>query len=264
MKRASSVFLVVVVFSMFALLVVAAASNSRLLFAMAVVCLALLAYGTLDGAALRWPWALLGCLHAIAGRVAGRESSFKVTPKGRSGAAPLPTRVVCPYLLLALASATPALLGLNAGQAHGYYTLALINVGLYMTAAVAILALHIFEHPRQLRAGVIRRSVGKIAATAVSASIALSAVVAPGVLVAPETVSALQPKPFPLAASFTSSLVLGVTTDALAKNSTVPWGAGDLTAVNAFEQTAHAHAGVVGVQAGRIRAVDRSGAARGL
>jgi amino acid transporter len=74
------VFLVVVVFSMFALLVVAAASNSRLLFAMArdrllpgsrllarvnpttatpipalvtslVVCLALLAYGTLDGAA---------------------------------------------------------------------------------------------------------------------------------------------------------------------------------------------------------------------
>jgi amino acid transporter len=74
------VFLVVVVFSMFALLVVAAASNSRLLFAMArdrllpgsrllarvdpttatpipalvtslVVCLVLLAYGTLDGAA---------------------------------------------------------------------------------------------------------------------------------------------------------------------------------------------------------------------
>ena len=76
----TAVFLVIVVFSMFALLVVAAASNSRLLFAMArdgllpgsgalrrvngrtatpvvalvtslVVCLVLLAYGTLDGAA---------------------------------------------------------------------------------------------------------------------------------------------------------------------------------------------------------------------
>ncbi|MCD2189795.1 APC family permease [Actinomycetospora soli] len=76
----TDVFLVVVVFSMFALLVVAAASNSRLIFAMArdgllpasralsrvnaatatpvfalvvslVLCLALLGYGTLDGAA---------------------------------------------------------------------------------------------------------------------------------------------------------------------------------------------------------------------
>lgn len=75
----TGVFLVIVVFSMFALLVVAAASNSRLLFAMArdrllpgsgllrrvhpttatpipalltslVICLVLLAYGTLDGA----------------------------------------------------------------------------------------------------------------------------------------------------------------------------------------------------------------------
>jgi hypothetical protein len=61
--------------------------------------------------------------------VTGREFAFKGTPKGRSGAAPVPMRVVIPYLLLALASATPALLGINAGKAHGYYTLAAIIDG---------------------------------------------------------------------------------------------------------------------------------------
>lgn len=194
---------------------------------------------------VRWPWALFGCFHAIAGRVMGREFSFKVTPKGRAGAAPLPMRVVTPYLLLALASATPALLGIDAGRAHGYYTLALINVALYMTAATAILALHVYEHPRALRLRVLRSSVGKIAATATSGLVTLSAVVAPGFLVAPDAVIARQPQPFPLAASAHRSLVLGVTTDALAKNSTTPWRTADLGAVNAFEQTAHAHLGIV-------------------
>jgi cellulose synthase (UDP-forming) len=194
---------------------------------------------------VRWPWALFGCFQAIAGRLTRREFSFKVTPKGRTGAAPLPMRIVAPYLLLALASATPALLGLNAGRAHGYYTLALINVALYMTAAVAILALHIYEHPRALRLSVLRSSVGKMAATAGSGLIVLSAVVSPGFLVAPDVVSARQPQPFPLATSPTRSLVLGVTTDALAKNSTTPWTTHDLAAVNGFEQTAHAHVGIV-------------------
>jgi cellulose synthase (UDP-forming) len=194
---------------------------------------------------VRWPWALFGCFQAIAGRVSGREFSFKVTPKGRAGVAQLPMRVVIPYLLLALISATPALLGLNAGQAHGYYTLALINVGLYMTAAVAILGLHVYEHPRALRVKVIRGSVGKIVAIAASGALTLSALVAPGFLVVPEVVSARQSQPFPVAATPHRSLVLGVTTDALAKNSTTPWRIADLGAVNAFEQTAHAHVGIV-------------------
>jgi len=194
---------------------------------------------------VRWPWALFGCFHAIAGRVMGREFSFKVTPKGRAGAAPLPMRVVTPYLLLALASATPALLGINAGRAHGYYTLALINVALYMTASVAILGLHVYEHPRALRLRVLRSSVGKIAATVTSGLVTLSAVVAPGFLLAPDAVIARQPQPFPLAVASPRSLVLGVTTDALAKNSTTPWGTRDLVGVNAFEQTARAHASIV-------------------
>ena len=194
---------------------------------------------------VRWPWALFGCLHSVAGHVTGKEFGFKVTPKGRAGAAPLPMRVVSPYLLLALASATPALLGIDAGRAHGYYTLALINVALYMTAAVAILALHVSEQPRQLRAGVLRSCVGKITATAASGLIALSAVAAPGFLVATDAVSAQPLRAFPLARAPHRSLILGVTTPALAKNSTTPWTTGDLAAVDAFEQTAHAHAGIV-------------------
>ena len=84
-----------------------------------------------------------------------------MTPKSRAGAAPLPMRAVSPYLLLALASATPALLGLDAGPARGYYTLAMINVALYMTAAVAILALHVYEHPRRAAADVMRGCLPK-------------------------------------------------------------------------------------------------------
>jgi cellulose synthase (UDP-forming) len=193
---------------------------------------------------VRWPWALFGCFQAIAGRVAGREFSFKVTPKGRAGVAPLPMRVVIPYLLLALVSATPALLGLNAGRAQGYYTLALVNVGLYMIAAVAILGLHVYEHPRALRVEVLRGSLGKIVAIAASGMIVLSAVVAPGFLVVPDVVSAHQPEPFPAAAD-PPRLVLGVTTAALAENSTTPWTTADLGAVNSFEQTARAHVGIV-------------------
>lgn len=194
---------------------------------------------------VRWPWALLGCLHAIAGRIAGREFSFKVTPKGRAGAAPLPMRAVSPYLLLALASATPALLGLDAGPARGYYTLAMINVALYMTAAVAILALHVYEHPRQLRADVMRGCLLKFGAIAVSGLICLTALVSPGFLLAHDWFGGREPAPFPIVASHERSLVLGVTTDALAKNSTTPWTRADLVQVNAFEQAARAHVGIV-------------------
>jgi cellulose synthase (UDP-forming) len=193
---------------------------------------------------VRWPWALFGCFQAIAGHMAGREFSFKVTPKGRAGVAPLPMRVVIPYLVIALVSAIPALLGLNAGRARGYYTLALINVGLYMIAAVAILGLHVYEHPKALRVKVLRGSLGKIAAIAASGMIVLSGVVAPGFLVLPDVVSARQSAPFPIPAR-EPRLVLGVTTGALARNSTTPWTMADLGTVNAFEQAAHAHVGIV-------------------
>lgn len=191
---------------------------------------------------VRWPWALFGCLHAVAGRLAGREFGFKVTPKGRNGPAPLPMRMVLPYLMLAVVSAMPTVLRLDAGPAHGYYTLALINVGLYATAVVSIIGLHIHDHSRGLRLAVLRGSVGKIAATAVTALVVTGAIVAPGLV----TRGPRLPQPWPYTAGAPApALTLGVTTDALAKNSTSAWIIPDLAQVNAFEQTAHAHAGIV-------------------
>jgi hypothetical protein len=128
---------------------------------------------------VRWPWVLLGCVHAVAGRVAGREFSFKVTPKGRSGAKPLPISVVLPYLLIALISATPAILKLQGGRAHGYVTLALVNVALYLTASIAIIALHVLDHPRTMRREVLRRSAAKLAVTLGIAGVTIAAMLAP-------------------------------------------------------------------------------------
>src|SRR3954469_18371690 len=100
---------------------------------------------------VRWTLGLLGCVHAIVARIAGPRVPFKVTPKGRAGTLPLPGNVVTPYLVLSLLSALPTILNLDAGRAGGYRTLALINAGLYLAASIAIVVLHVHEHPRPVR-----------------------------------------------------------------------------------------------------------------
>jgi cellulose synthase (UDP-forming) len=194
---------------------------------------------------VRWPWALLGCVHAVAGRLAGREFAFKVTPKGREGAAPLPMRILAPYLLIALVSASPFLLQLDGGPARGYRTLALLNVGLYLFAAFAILLLHVHEHPRELRREVVRAATTKFGVTVVATTVVAVALLQPRPLHGPEVVQARATIPWPVTTLAPGQLALGVTTDALAKNSTAPWAAPDLDEVNAFEQAARAHAAVV-------------------
>ncbi len=190
---------------------------------------------------VRWPWVLIGCLHAIAGRIAGREFEFKVTPKGGSGARALPLRVILPYLIIGAISAIPAVLHLDAGAAHGYDTLALINVALYLFAAVAVVALHVYDHPVDLRRQVRRLVSTKLLATASAAGALGLAALAP----APWSLRAPAPHPRPVPASGSPRLALGVTTAALASNSTRAWTADDLFEVNAFEQAAGAHASVV-------------------
>ncbi|MEA2159234.1 MAG: hypothetical protein QOD66_1614, partial [Solirubrobacteraceae bacterium] len=194
---------------------------------------------------IRWPWALLGCGQAVVGRIAGREFNFKVTPKARTGVAPLPLMVVLPYLLLAVASATPAVLRLDAGHAFGYYTLALINAALYFIAAFAILGLHIKDHPRPMRIAVLRRSSGKITVSAATVLAVIGGIVSPGVVLGTASHPALQPQPWPMAGTAAPAPSIGVSTAALAENSTTPWTANELTQVNAFEQTARLHASIV-------------------
>jgi cellulose synthase (UDP-forming) len=190
---------------------------------------------------VRWPWVLFGCLQAVAGRLRGREFAFKVTPKGEHGPQPLPLRVLVPYLVIAAIAATPALLHLDAGRAQGYYVLDLLNVALYLGAALAVIGLHIFDHPPTMRATVLRLSLQKLAAT-VAVGAALVFAIAVPLLSIPGEASAAA-----AAASVhrTAPLAIGVTTWPLAINSTTLWQPKDLATVTAFERLVHTRASIV-------------------
>jgi cellulose synthase/poly-beta-1,6-N-acetylglucosamine synthase-like glycosyltransferase/beta-mannanase len=195
---------------------------------------------------IRWPWVLLGCVHAIGGRIAGREFGFKVTPKGRTGVLPLPVKVVAPYVLLAIVSTIPTLLDLDAGPASGYRTLALINAGLYLTASVAIVALHVREHVSGLRGAALRSVAPKALAVAGCATLLLAGTGLRGFgghPAGPPVASASTPYRGVSLAPGTRQL--GVTTASLAENETTAWQPSDLGEVNAFEHMAQAHVGIV-------------------
>jgi cellulose synthase (UDP-forming) len=195
---------------------------------------------------IRWPWALLGCLHAVAGRIAGREFAFKVTPKGRTGILPLPAKVLAPYVIIAAISATPSLLDVDAGAASGYMTLTLINAGLYLVAAVAIVVLHVREHAARIRRAAMRSIAGKAVAVAGCATFLLAGSVlqrvgGPDV----DQAAAAYPAPWGGLPVDPNLRQLGVTTRSLAHNPTSTWQPRDLGEVNAFEHTARARAGIV-------------------
>ena len=202
---------------------------------------------------VRWPWALIGCAHAIWGCVTGREDGFKVTPKRTGGDRPLPIRVLIPYLLLSAGSILPALLVKDAGAARGYYFWALLNGAVYMLVAVAVVALHVVENRSHTDRSMLRFAGARLPAIAtVAAALGLAIVLhgrqaldgviasAAGTPVAQAFVPAV-----PAAAAKGATVEVGVTTPPLAKQALRPWTANDLQTVNAFEQDAHKHASIV-------------------
>lgn len=195
---------------------------------------------------VRWPWALLGCMHAIGGRIAGREFAFKVTPKGRTGMLPLPGKVLAPYLVLAAISAAPTLLDLDAGAASGYKTLALINAALYLLAAIAIVELHVREHPVGMRLAVLRSIAPKALATAGCAALLLTGFALQGFGgTGAKRAIASSPSPYRGQPARSGVPLLGVTTFSFAANQSERWQPADLGEVNAFEHMARARVGVV-------------------
>jgi len=219
---------------------------------------------------IRWPWALWGCAHAVGARIAGREFGFKVTPKGRTGVLPLPAKVVAPYLIIAVVSAAPTLLDLDAGPASGYRTLSLINAGLYLLAAVVIVVLHVREHPSGTRRAVLQSIAPKAIATAacvifLSVGLALQSFGDHGA----QSAIASSVTPYTGAPLDPGARQLGVTTRALAINQTTAWQPAALGEVNAFEQMAQTRVGLVQwfsdwhrgrVDLGQLRAVAARGA----
>ncbi|MEI2301645.1 glycosyltransferase family 2 protein [Ensifer sp. MJa1] len=110
----------------------------------------------------RWPWSLLGCLAAVRDHLSGSFVDFRITPKGGGTAAPLPLRVLMPYLVLAVASALAAWLIADAGTARGFYVFAGLNALVYGGLVVVI---HV-RHARENRLPLLPRS----AMTAMTAS----------------------------------------------------------------------------------------------
>ena len=218
---------------------------------------------------IRWPWALLGCAHAIAGRIAGREFGFKVTPKGRTGVLPLPAKVLAPYLVLATISAMPTLLDLDAGPAAGYRTLTLINAALYLLAAITIVVLHVREHPSGIRRAVLRSVAPKALATGACTMLLVTGCVLQGLGgTGTQPAIASSPPPWMGLPLDPDGRRLGVSTPSLAANQTAAWQPADLGEVNAFEQVARTRVDIVQwfsdwqsgrVDVGQLRAV----AARG-
>jgi cellulose synthase (UDP-forming) len=95
----------------------------------------------------RWPWSLIGMIAAMRDWMLGSTLDFRVTPKGRDAAEPLPLRVLAPYAFLSLASGLPVLFLGNIKVAVGFYMFATLNSILYAVLLVVIVLKHRAENP---------------------------------------------------------------------------------------------------------------------
>jgi cellulose synthase (UDP-forming) len=90
----------------------------------------------------RWPWVLLGTLSAVADCMRGREFGFRVTAKGDVADTQVPLHVVLPYLAIALFCGLPLLAVDDAGNAGGFYLIAILTSTAYYLIASVIVVVH--------------------------------------------------------------------------------------------------------------------------
>ena len=95
---------------------------------------------------LRWPWSLMGTLAAVVDHLRGQVADFRVTPKGQKCTAPMPFRVIAPYLFLALLSAVTAWLVRDPGTAAGFYLFNIMNALVYGGLTLLVLIRHSLEN----------------------------------------------------------------------------------------------------------------------
>jgi cellulose synthase/poly-beta-1,6-N-acetylglucosamine synthase-like glycosyltransferase len=95
----------------------------------------------------RWPWSLIGSIAAVKDCIWGSSQNFRVTPKGRAAAEPLPLRVLAPYAFLSATSALPVILLGNVRIAVGFYLFAAANSTLYALLLLVIIVMHRRENP---------------------------------------------------------------------------------------------------------------------
>lgn len=95
---------------------------------------------------LQWPWVLWGCVSAVRDSFTGQFVDFRITPKGETGAARLPMKIVCIYLMLAMGCILPVLFSNNLKNAQGFYMLTLISGLLYTIILTVIVLRHMHEN----------------------------------------------------------------------------------------------------------------------
>jgi cellulose synthase/poly-beta-1,6-N-acetylglucosamine synthase-like glycosyltransferase len=97
---------------------------------------------------IRWPWVLIGTVAAVRDFWTGAVVDFRITPKGSPANAPLPIRVVIPFLMIAVGSTLPVLFLSEIQEARGFYLIALLNGTFYTTLIVVIYFMHARESAR--------------------------------------------------------------------------------------------------------------------
>jgi len=99
--------------------------------------------------ALQWPWVFWGLVMALRDRLTGRFVDFRITPKGDTATAMLPTKILALYTALALGALLPVALRGDIVEARGFYLLAVINAVIY----VALLMVTVIHHFRENHIG---------------------------------------------------------------------------------------------------------------
>jgi cellulose synthase (UDP-forming) len=112
--------------------------------------------GTLVAFLARWPWVLAGTLSAVRDHITKSFIDFRVTPKGSGPKNLLPTRVVAPYVVLAVGASLPVLLVDHPANAAGFYWFAAFNAFFYGLLVAVIVARHVIENKIPLRANVAK------------------------------------------------------------------------------------------------------------
>jgi cellulose synthase (UDP-forming) len=93
----------------------------------------------------RWPWILSGVCNAFISWILRKELPFRVTPKGVNAPKPLPFKILYPYLVISIISATCVILLDRVDKAQGYYFLSLLNSLVYVGISCSIVWLHVKE-----------------------------------------------------------------------------------------------------------------------
>lgn len=105
----------------------------------------LLSWETIIFQLVRWPWVLIGCTYGVIGFIGKKQFSFKVTPKGGDEEAPLPFKVLSPYIALVMMSFFTGMFVTNATNAQGYYYFLIMNLLIYTIIVGVIITKHIHE-----------------------------------------------------------------------------------------------------------------------